>query len=80
MNTDRDSAYLVISVVGQIGLAAYVYWCVRRGFIWLHMERVERKKSPKRFKMVLGSYVVFEILLGLFTLYQLLQMYLRGSH
>ena len=64
----------ILLILIQLGLAAYVYWCVRRGFVWLRFERIERKKSPIKFKIVLGSYIVFGTGLGVFTLYNLLKL------
>lgn len=63
--------YIIVWALQAI-LAAYVYWCVRRGFVWLRSERVERKKNPTKFKIVLGGYIVFSAGLFVFTLYQLL--------
>jgi hypothetical protein len=70
---NNQSAGFVFSLVLQLGLAVYVYWCVRHGFISLRSERIYRKKNPRKFKILLGSYLIFATALGAFTLYHLLK-------
>ena len=52
-------------------IAAYCYWCVSRGFVWLRSEKIERKKDPSRFKfwartqfIVLGLLAAFILAMG----------------
>ena len=49
-------------------IAAYQYWCVRRGFVWLRAEKIERKKDPARFKFWSRAGFIVSGLLAAFIL------------
>ena len=58
---------MLVLFVPQILWAAYLYWCVKRGWVWVRSRRVERRKNPTEFKWMLRGYVAFAILLAGFT-------------
>jgi hypothetical protein len=67
---------LSASMLLNFGLIAYVWWCVRRGHIWLGSRwgascpvRIERAKDPARFKQVLWGFMIFEMLFLPFIAY-----------
>lgn len=70
MNTDQNGfgIYSVVLIV-QAGLIAYVLYCVRHGYIWSHLTRIEKRKRPLAFKWHLRGFIVFEALFLPWVLY-----------
>ena len=78
MNAPGNTALfqLSASMFLNFRLIAYVWWCARRGFIWLgsrwggsYPVRIERAKDPARFKQVLCGFIIFETLFLPFIVY-----------
>ncbi len=78
MSASDDSGLIQLSGVMllNLGLIAYVCWCISRGFIWsghrwglAYPKRIERTKEPARFKRELWSFIIFEALFFPFTVF-----------
>ena len=61
--------YLLVAVAAQLWLVGYVTWCVRRGFISVHLERIYRSKDPARFMFHLRLCIALAVVLAVLTVY-----------
>jgi hypothetical protein len=70
MNSNHDAfgTYSLLLIL-QAGLVAYVWYCVRHGYILVYLRRIERRKQPLTFKWHLGVFILFEAFLLPWLLY-----------
>ena len=61
------------------GMSGYLYWCARRGWVWLRFERVQRDKNPIKFTIIMASMVLFLVFVGSATIYNVLRLCRAGA-